>query len=110
MARRDDLAAEWRLEGVHTERLLLPPLHTLFELALLLGLPEAETLTLELVTDPRLSPHVAPFLLEQFSAFPPGSGLPSPCRRLRPLPRRWRAGGERRRGRKRCTADFAGVP
>ncbi len=86
MAWRDDLAAEWRLEGVYAERLLLPPLHTPFELALLLGLPEAEALTLELVTDPRLSPHVAPFLLEQFSAFSPGSGLPSHCRRLSPFP------------------------
>ncbi|CUZ01302.1 Dimodular nonribosomal peptide synthase [Serratia marcescens] len=72
---RDDLAAEWRLEGVHAERLLLPPLHTRFELALLLGLPEAETLTLELVTDPRLSPHAAPFLLEQFSAFLAGQRI-----------------------------------
>ncbi|MER5233077.1 condensation protein, partial [Serratia ureilytica] len=45
VAWRDDLAAEWRLEGVHAERLLLPPLHTPFELALLLGLPEAEALT-----------------------------------------------------------------
>ncbi|HAT4983153.1 TPA: condensation protein [Serratia marcescens] len=72
---RDDLAAEWRLEGVRAERLLLPPLHTPFELALLLGLPEAETLTLELVTDPRLSPHVAPFLLEQFSAFLAGQRI-----------------------------------
>ena len=54
---------------------MLPPLHTLFELALLLGLPEAETLTLELVTDPRLSPHVAPFLLEQFSAFLAGQRI-----------------------------------
>ncbi|MDU5875494.1 MAG: condensation domain-containing protein, partial [Serratia marcescens] len=69
VAWRDDLAAEWRLEGVHAERLLLPPLHTPFELALLLELPEEEALTLELVTDPRLSPHAAPFLLEQFSAF-----------------------------------------
>ncbi|MBH2914061.1 condensation protein [Serratia marcescens] len=69
VAWRDDLAAERRLEGVHAERLLLPPLHTPFELALLLELPEEEALTLELVTDPRLSPHAAPFLLEQFSAF-----------------------------------------
>ncbi|WP_338858905.1 condensation domain-containing protein [Serratia marcescens] len=53
----------------------LPPLHTPFELALLLGLPEAEALTLELVTDPRLSPHVAPFLLEQFSAFLAGQRI-----------------------------------
>ncbi|OKB64675.1 condensation protein [Serratia marcescens] len=71
----DDLAADWRLEGAHAERLLLPPLHTPFELALLLGLPEAEALTLELVTDPRLSPHVAPFLLEQFSAFLAGQRI-----------------------------------
>ncbi|BEN71381.1 condensation domain-containing protein [Serratia marcescens] len=75
VAWRDDLAAEWRLEGVHAERLLLPPLHTPFELALLLELPEAEALTLELVTDPRLSPHVAPFLLEQFSAFLAGQRI-----------------------------------
>ncbi len=75
VAWRDDLAAEWRLEGVHAERLLLPPLHTPFELALLLGLPEAEALTLELVTDPRLSPHAAPFLLEQFSAFLAGQQI-----------------------------------
>lgn len=75
VAWRDDLAAEWRLEGVHAERLLLPPLHTPFELALLLGLPEAEALTLELVTDPRLSPHAAPFLLEQFSAFLAGQRI-----------------------------------
>lgn len=75
VAWRDDLAAEWRLEGVHAERLLLPPLHTPFELALLLSSPEAETLTLELVTDPRLSPHAAPFLLEQFSAFLAGQRI-----------------------------------
>ncbi|WP_380692321.1 condensation domain-containing protein [Serratia marcescens] len=75
VAWRDDLAAEWQLEGVHAERMLLPPLHTPFELALLLGLPEAEALTLELVTDPRLSPHVAPFLLEQFSAFLAGQRI-----------------------------------
>ncbi|MFN2767925.1 hypothetical protein ACKUE8_27150, partial [Escherichia coli] len=49
--------------------------HTPFELALLLGLPEAEALTLELVTDPRLSPHAGPFLLEQFSAFLAGQRI-----------------------------------
>lgn len=75
VAWRDDLAAEWRLEGVHAERLLLPPLHTPFELALLLSSPEAETLTLELVTDPRLSPHAAPFLLELFSALLAGQRI-----------------------------------
>lgn len=75
VAWRDNLAADWRMEGVHAERLLLPPLHTTFELALLLGLPEAETLTLELATDPRLSPHAAPFLLEQFSAFLAGQRI-----------------------------------
>lgn len=75
VAWRDDLAADWCMEGVHAERLLLPPLHTPFELALLLGLPEAEALTLELVTDPRLSPHAAPFLLEQFSAFLAGQRI-----------------------------------
>ncbi|MEX0634863.1 hypothetical protein M8494_35855 [Serratia ureilytica] len=89
VAWRDDLAAEWRLEGVYAERLLLPPLHTPFELALLLGLPEAEALTLELVTDPRLSPHVAPFLLEQFSAFLAGQRIAVALPAAESVPRRW---------------------
>lgn len=66
---REDMSAGLRLDGVGAEPLLLPPLHTPFELALLLSLPDASSLALELVADPRLSPHAAPFLLEQFVAF-----------------------------------------
>ncbi|CAI0882176.1 condensation domain-containing protein [Serratia entomophila] len=66
---RGDITAGLQLDGVRVEPLLLPPLHTPFELALLLSLPDADSLALELVADPRLSPHAAPFLLEQFVAF-----------------------------------------
>jgi hypothetical protein len=58
-----------QLDGVSAERLLLPPLHTPFELVLALSLPDPDSVVLELIADPRLTPHAAPFLLEQFVAF-----------------------------------------
>ncbi|MGO2441950.1 MAG: condensation domain-containing protein [Serratia proteamaculans] len=64
-----DPSVALQLDGVSAERLLLPPLHTPFELVLALSLPDPDSVVLELVADPRLTPHVAPFLLEQFVAF-----------------------------------------
>ncbi|CAI1013459.1 condensation domain-containing protein [Serratia quinivorans] len=64
-----DSSVALQLDGVSAERLLLPPLHTPFEMVLALSLPEPDSVVLELVTDPRLTPHAAPFLLEQFVAF-----------------------------------------
>lgn len=64
-----DPSVALQLDGVNAERLLLPPLHTPFELMLALSLPEPDSMVLELVADPRLTPHVAPFLLEQFVAY-----------------------------------------
>ncbi|TFZ52539.1 condensation protein [Serratia proteamaculans] len=70
-----DPSVALQLEGVSAERLLLPPLHTPFELVLALSLPDPDSVVLELVTDPRLTPHVAPFLLEQFVAFLAGGAI-----------------------------------
>ncbi len=64
-----DPSVALQLDGVSAERLLLPPLHTPFELVLALSLPDPDSVVLELVADPRLTPHAAPFLLEQFVAF-----------------------------------------
>ncbi|SQI32444.1 Linear gramicidin synthase subunit D [Serratia plymuthica] len=63
-----DPSVALQLDGVSAERLLLPPLHTPFELVLALSLPDPDSVLLELVADPRLTPHAAPFLLEQFVA------------------------------------------
>lgn len=63
-----DPSVALQLDGVSTVRLLLPPLHTPFELVLALSLPDPDSVLLELVADPRLTPHAAPFLLEQFIA------------------------------------------
>jgi hypothetical protein len=64
-----DPSVALQLDGVSAERLLLPPLHTPFELVLALSLPDPDSVVLELIADPRLTPHAAPFLLEQFVAF-----------------------------------------
>ncbi|WP_346827128.1 condensation domain-containing protein [Serratia inhibens] len=63
-----DPSVALQLDGVSAVRLLLPPLHTPFELVLALSLPDPDSVLLELVADPRLTPHAAPFLLEQFIA------------------------------------------
>ncbi|ENI4128212.1 peptide synthetase [Vibrio fluvialis] len=78
LANPDDLAilVTWsvdpvvhlRLGNVQTETVRLAPLHCDFDLVLALGISCDNKLLLELTTGERLSPYIAGWLLEQFTA------------------------------------------
>lgn len=63
-----DPAVHLRLGKVQTETVRLAPLHCDFDLVLALGISCDNKLLLELTTGERLSPYIAGWLLEQFTA------------------------------------------
>ncbi|MBY7972493.1 peptide synthetase [Vibrio fluvialis] len=63
-----DPAVHLRLGNVQTETVRLAPLHCDFDLVLALGISCDNKLLLELTTGERLSPYIAGWLLEQFTA------------------------------------------
>ncbi|PWC14545.1 condensation domain-containing protein [Brenneria corticis] len=64
-----DPSPSLRLEGVAAVRIPLPPARCSVDLALAVGDGPGETLSLELIAGPRVSPHIGGFLLERFVAW-----------------------------------------
>ncbi|MCL2901792.1 condensation domain-containing protein [Brenneria tiliae] len=72
-----DPSPSLRLEGVAAVRIPLPPARCSVDLALAVGDGPGETLRLELIAGPRVSPHIGGFLLERFVAWLAGAALPA---------------------------------
>ncbi|MFC3395401.1 condensation domain-containing protein [Brenneria rubrifaciens] len=69
VTRRLEPSASLRLADVTATRIPLPPAHCSVDLALAVGDEPGESLSLDLITGPQVSPHIGGFLLEQFVAW-----------------------------------------